>query len=204
MMMDQSSLRKTGILDEAERLARLGGYDNFSFRDLAKAVGVKSASVHYHFPTKEALAEALVQRYSDRFLAKLDADLAAADIQPGDETKVKAIYRQAYKSALVNDGLMCLCVVFSAQIAVLPQTVAAQARRFLERNVHWLTQALEKTHAPQPQTAALKLVAKSEGAMLLARSLTDVQVDEQVGPTAIHERDKMAEIAARFDQIMDD
>ena len=31
---------------------RRGGFHGFSFRDLAADVGIKSASVHYHFPIK--------------------------------------------------------------------------------------------------------------------------------------------------------
>ena len=28
------------------------GYNGFSFRDVAAEVGIKSATIHYHFPTK--------------------------------------------------------------------------------------------------------------------------------------------------------
>ena len=38
----------------------------FSFRELAADVGVKSSSVHYHFPTKEALAAAVIRRWAER------------------------------------------------------------------------------------------------------------------------------------------
>lgn len=41
------------IMDAAERRMRIGGFNGFSFREIAADVGVKSSSVHYHFPTKE-------------------------------------------------------------------------------------------------------------------------------------------------------
>jgi TetR/AcrR family transcriptional repressor of nem operon len=52
------------IMDAAERRIRLGGFNGFSFREVAADVGVKSSSVHYHFPTKERLAAAVVHRYT--------------------------------------------------------------------------------------------------------------------------------------------
>jgi AcrR family transcriptional regulator len=52
------------LLDAAEKRIRKCGYNAVSFRDLAVDADIKSASVHYHFPRKEDLGLALVQRYS--------------------------------------------------------------------------------------------------------------------------------------------
>ncbi len=53
---------KTAIMDAAERRMQLGGFGGFSFREIAADVGIKSSSVHYHFPTKEDLAAAVIRR----------------------------------------------------------------------------------------------------------------------------------------------
>src|ERR1700721_2376760 len=55
----------TAIMDAAEARMRIGGFNGFSFRDIASDVGIKSSSVHYHFPTKENLAAAVIRRYTD-------------------------------------------------------------------------------------------------------------------------------------------
>ena len=52
---------KTAILDAAERRMQIGGFGGFSFREIAADVGIKSSSVHYHFPTKENLAAAVCE-----------------------------------------------------------------------------------------------------------------------------------------------
>ena len=49
------------IIDLAERLVRVRGYNGFSYRDLAEQIGIKTASIHYHFPTKADLGEAMVE-----------------------------------------------------------------------------------------------------------------------------------------------
>ena len=57
------------ILDVAERLVQLRGFNGFSYADVAEELGISKASLHYHFAGK---AEALIERYASRFTASLD------------------------------------------------------------------------------------------------------------------------------------
>jgi TetR/AcrR family transcriptional regulator, transcriptional repressor for nem operon len=56
---------KVAIMDAAERRMQTGGFNGFSFRDVAADIGIKSSSVHYHFPKKEDLAAAIIRRCSE-------------------------------------------------------------------------------------------------------------------------------------------
>ena len=78
--MEPMATRATEILDAAEGFARQTGYNGFSFRDIAAEIGIKSASVHYHFPTKGDLGAALARRYAERFFERLGlaSDIATA------------------------------------------------------------------------------------------------------------------------------
>ena len=67
---------KTAILDAAERRIQAGGFGGFSFREIAEDVGIKSSSVHYHFPTKEDLAAEVVRRWADRTSENIDREFA--------------------------------------------------------------------------------------------------------------------------------
>ena len=64
--------RANTILDIAERRMRQTGYNAVSYRDIASEIGIKSASLHYHFPKKEDLGIALVERYSKNFFSALN------------------------------------------------------------------------------------------------------------------------------------
>src|SRR5690348_18159211 len=66
---------KTAIMDAAEQRMQLGGFGGFSFREIAADVGVKSSSVHYHFPTKEDLAAAVIRRWAEETSKHLDEEL---------------------------------------------------------------------------------------------------------------------------------
>ena len=67
----QSVNQRNNILDVAERRMRMSGYNAVSFRDIAGEIGIKSASLHYHFPKKADLGLALVERYSDNLRSAL-------------------------------------------------------------------------------------------------------------------------------------
>lgn len=157
------------ILDVAEKAARLGGYHAFSFRDIAAEIGIKSASVHYHFPTKEALGAALAQRYTERFLEGLGDPTAAP---PSDRLND---YTNAYAKALKTDGLMCLCGMFGAEVQKLPEEVARQTREFFLRNLRWLEAVFMSTGIDDAsaQQSATRMIATLEGALILARTLED-------------------------------
>ena len=60
---------RNALLVAAEEAARARGIDGFSYADLAETVGIRKASIHYHFPTKDALADAVMRRYADTLAA---------------------------------------------------------------------------------------------------------------------------------------
>ena len=108
------------LMDLAEAHIRHRGYGGFSFRELAAEIGIKSASVHHHFPTKAAMAAAVARRYGDRFLAAVAA-------QPNERTEdAIAAYRSAFREALDRDGQMCLCGVLGAEAGALSPDVAGK------------------------------------------------------------------------------
>ncbi len=161
------------IIDAAERRIRQAGYNGFSFREIAQDVGIKSASVHHHFPTKPALGAAVARRYAERVEAAVAAE------QQAGQTAADA-WRNVFRNALLRDGRMCLCGMLGAEADGIPDEVAAEARRFFERGVESLTRAGDAAgqEAASPE-AALRIMATLEGAMLLARTLRNHAIFDQ-------------------------
>ena len=62
---------KEQLLHEAEKLLRTRGYAAFSYGHLSEIIGIRKASIHYHFRTKEALGATLI----DAYLVKFKEDL---------------------------------------------------------------------------------------------------------------------------------
>ena len=169
---------KTQLLDAAAGLAQTRGYNGFSFHDLSAQVGIKTASIHYHFPTKAMLVESLVHRYIDNFF---DA-LGQADVGPPEACLER--YVGLFRRSL-GEGRMCLCGMMGAEIGDLPASVAGAVRSFFDANLDWLTHVYERMGARQAATRAQLLLATLEGAMMMARVSQDAAGFDSVARAAI-------------------
>lgn len=153
------------LLQAAERRLRLGGYNGFSFRDLARDVGLTNAGVHHHFPSKADLVARLTDVYADRFVSALDG--AAAQDRP---RRLRALFSDSLRA----EGRMCLCGLLAAESGALPEPVVAATRRFFRELTESLTPAFsDRAH---PSQAALALLARLEGALLLAVVMRDPEL----------------------------
>jgi len=163
------------ILDVAERLVQTRGFNAVSYADIAVALRVTKATLHYHFPTKAKLGERLIERYETAFLAALDTIDATCHDAGAKLTAYVAIYAD-----VLDNNRMCLCGMLAADHATLPKAMKDGVRRFFDANDTWLTGVLargrasgELAFAGTPIEAARFLVSVLEGAMLIARSQGD-------------------------------
>ena len=151
------------ILDLAERAMRLRGYHAVSFRDIADELGIKSASIHYHFRHKEDLGAALVERYADRVHSYVGT--------PGALEWPEAVARfgEVYNRALNEEDLQCLCGMLAAKVAA-----------FFMANLEWLKASIPDGVGDK-DLLAQRVQAELQGAMTLAASLRRPEiVDETV------------------------
>src|SRR3954468_14512002 len=164
------------ILDVAERLVQSRGFNAFSYADVAAELNVTKASLHYHFPGKAELGEALIARYAQRFG---DA-LRAIDARAGDAPARLAAYARIYGDVL-RDRRMCLCGMLAADYETLPAPMQAAVIHFFDENLAWLAGVVEQgeregTLRPSGSAdeAAQALLGGLEGALLVARPYGDV------------------------------
>src|SRR4051794_18273086 len=129
---------REAVMAAARATVQAHGYNALSFRELAKEVGIKSASVHYHFPTKGDLGAALARRYREDGATYLEALLS-------DAKSPKWIfdrYIEIFRAALTQDNRMWLCGIMSAETDDLPDQVRTEVDAFARMNVAWLSRAL--------------------------------------------------------------
>ncbi|NJM33098.1 MAG: TetR/AcrR family transcriptional regulator [Limnobacter sp.] len=157
------------IFASAEAQARAGGYNAFSFREIAKDIGIKSASIHYHFPTKEDLAIALAHRYTRRFQEQLEQ----IPIELDATASIKR-YVDLFRASLTIDKKMCLCAVWAAEVDDLPHGVRKATQAFFNMNLAWLAARLEKI--PDSKWNAAHVLATLEGSMLLAKTFDSIEL----------------------------
>jgi TetR/AcrR family transcriptional repressor of nem operon len=134
------------------------------------------AALHYHFPGKAELGRALIERYTERFLAAL------ADIDeriPEAPAKLDA-YAGLYADVLRGQR-MCLCGMLAAEYQTLPDPMRAAVIAFIDANEAWVEKVLADGRragtiaaAGPPADAARLIVSGLEGAMLVARPYGDI------------------------------
>jgi TetR/AcrR family transcriptional regulator, transcriptional repressor for nem operon len=164
------------ILDVAERLVQSRGFNGFSYADVASELGVTKASLHYHFPGKAELGEALIRRYAARFAQAL----AEIDSGGGDAAAKLEAYAGIYGDVL-RDRRMCLCGMLAAEYDTLPAPMRDAIIGFFDENEAWLSVVLEEGQDEgalqlhgSPSAAAQTIVSGLEGALLIARPYGDV------------------------------
>ncbi|MFC5471276.1 TetR/AcrR family transcriptional regulator [Cohnella suwonensis] len=180
--MNKKSQTAQAILDTAESIVQESGFNGFSYAHIADKVGIRTASIHYHFPNKEDLAVALIERYTDKFVAasaRIDAESPNA---PERLRKFIAMYRDP-----VLEYRTCLGVMFSSDASTLSEKAQEQLTGFISATLSWLEQVLSLGRSEgtlrfegDAETQAHIFLASLQGAQLLARSFRDIRRFDQI------------------------
>jgi TetR/AcrR family transcriptional regulator, transcriptional repressor for nem operon len=170
---------KERIMAAARLTVQDRGYSGLNFRELAKDVGIKSASIHYYFASKGELGGALANRYTSDFAQYLDGLLGN-----GLDTRTcLARYTDVFGNTLRNDNRMCLAGIMAAEHKELPEEVRAEVVKFGDMSVAWIARVLALScegDANVHERKARAIFAAVEGAQLVARSRGDVSVYDDI------------------------
>ena len=170
------------ILKTATRLVQVHGFSAFSYADVAAELGIRKASIHHHFPTKDDLGLALVRQYQAGFAAAL------MEIDRKNDARDKLLaYVRLYDDVLAQGNRMCLCGMLAADSSQLPERTRLALQEFFDSNIAWIASVLaagKKTKRLRfdgsPDAMAWTILTTLEGAMLLARPYADAKRFRQV------------------------
>lgn len=164
---------RTAILDLTEELVRSRSFNAFSYQDIADRIGIRKASIHYHFASKEDLGVALVERLRRQAIAWASAQVEcnATPLEKFDA------YLAFQAESLRRDGMICPQGILGAEYNALPARVKESYLEFLEQIQTWLAAVLRKgqeqgvfsTDAPPEDQAAL-IQSATQGALQLSRA----------------------------------
>lgn len=160
------------ILKTAGHLLQTRGFNGFSYAHIAEALDIKTAAVHYHFPSKTDLGLALLEKYRGRYQRWM-TDAAG---QP--PWIVLEGFFSIYAHFLKDGMKACPCGVLQAELMAIPDEMQAATRAMTKEVVGWLAGVLEEGRGKghfkfegEPQDKAFLVMATVQGALQVARSL---------------------------------
>lgn len=165
------------ILDCARTLIIAGGYNGFSYADIAEVVGIRKASIHHHFPSKLDLVRTLVSRYREDARAGFVA-LERTAANPREQLRHYVAYWE--QCLLDRSAPFCICALLATELPALPPEIAVEVRAHFETLSAWLVSAFERGAAAgmlrladTPRAEAESFMATVHGGMLSARAFDD-------------------------------
>ncbi|MFK4073736.1 TetR/AcrR family transcriptional regulator [Ectopseudomonas khazarica] len=176
-MSAELSPRAAEIVSYTRLLLEKGGYNSFSYADIAAQVNIRKASIHHHFPSKADLVRAVVVQY------RTEAREGLAMIESKLETPLEMLRAYVgYWAECIRSGSssFCICALLAAEIPTMPEVIAKEVRGHFEDLSTWLTSVLESGASQglvhlraSPIVEARTFMASVHGAMLAARSFGD-------------------------------
>lgn len=178
--MTKPSTTSEDILACARALIVAGGYNGFSYADIADVVGIRKASIHHHFPNKVDLVKALVVQHRQRTEDGL-ANLQRAIPEPLAQLRAYAKYWEQCTTDL--SAPFCVCALLAGELPVLPEEVGSEVRSYFRFLSGWMASVLESGMAQgtmhlasAPGIEAEVFMATVHGAMLSARAYGDTAI----------------------------
>lgn len=168
---------QSAILDAAQAMVQQRGYNAFSYHDLEREVGIKTASIHYYFPTKGDLGKALMQRYAEHVRERL-SDITAKTRDPRRKLRLVA---DLFSDAMCGDARnLCMGCMLASDLMTLPNELQKEVRAFFTELEMWVAQVLEAGRAEgtlcftgPADRLARTFIASLEGALITGRALGD-------------------------------
>jgi AcrR family transcriptional regulator len=161
-------------MDLAESLIQDKGFNGFSYAHIATELGVKNAAIHYHFPTKEDLICAVVQRYRDRFQLWIN-NARVKDLSPQDKLNW---FFDIYASLRADHDKVCLAGSLETEFNSLPDGLRQQTEALTSELLAWLGSTLDEGRNAgifqfngAPADKAALILSSLQGALQMARAL---------------------------------
>ncbi len=161
-------------MDLAESFLQDKGFNGFSYAHIAAELNVKNAAIHYHFPSKEALVGAVIQRYRDRFQLWIN-NSRVKNLSP--EEKLDWFF-SIYTEARTDNGKVCLAGSLETEFNSLPTSLREQTEALTRELLAWLQATLQEGRQAgvfrfggDPAGKAALILSSLQGALQMARAL---------------------------------
>ena len=172
--MVRNANTKRAIMDLAENFIQERGFNGFSYAHIAKELDVANAAIHYHFPTKDELACAVIQRYRDRFQLWIN-NARVKDLSSREKLDW---FFSIYTNTRGDNGKVCLAGSLETEFNSLPGPLREQTEALTRELLGWLQAILDEGREAgvfhfggDASSKAALILSSLQGALQMARAL---------------------------------
>ncbi len=155
------------IIDTADMFIRDRGYNAFSFNDISKTIGIKSASIHYHFPTKSDLGVSVIKEHIRKF------DILKNELA-GKSPKKKLEGFFSIYSQIKSEDKVCLVGSLATDFNTIDENVKEQLILFSDQILDWVTEILKEGKGMH--VFNFQMPARTKAIMIISNMLAIVQL----------------------------
>lgn len=160
------------ILRLGEGLMRTQGFNAFSYYHLADALKLRPAAVHYHFPTKDALALSVINRSRETFSAFTENSAHEPDLQ-----KRLILFVHTFSADAAEDRI-CMVGATGADFNSFSEETRAAVQLLVTEILAWLGALLRDGRTAgvfnfdgTPRTRAMLVATNLAASLHMARIL---------------------------------
>jgi TetR/AcrR family transcriptional regulator, transcriptional repressor for nem operon len=158
------------IVECALLLLKQRGYSGWSYDHIAKKLGIRKASIHYYFPTKEDLIDKALDQYIDSFFQTLENKTQHLK---SCREKLKGLFA-IYKKTSDSKDEICLCTMMASDFFTLSDRIKLRLEKFYARLREWISSQIAKEgKSGDPQKKADLVVNVLQGLMVTSKVLDD-------------------------------
>lgn len=177
------------IIRRTNELLATGGYNSFSYADIAELVNVRKASIHHHFPAKVDLVKATVGQHRRAMRQGLQSLQQSI---PDPYARLVAYSRYWADCVQESNPPICICALLAAELPTIPKEVAEEVMGHFHDLQAWIELTMEEGAAKgvmrlveTPSAEAAMFMASIHGAMLSARATGNALLFWQIAKLSI-------------------
>ena len=151
---------KEQMITNATKAVQDGGVNSITMRTLGNSVGIKSASVMYHFNNKDGLINEMITSYHQNFFNHLTYIDSTYDNPIDKLNQLVDVFID-----VLNEDKFCLCGVLAMQNSYLNEDAKEKTNRFFLSLEKWVENVLKEGKIDTNLT--MVIIASLEGALLI-------------------------------------
>ncbi|MBB63899.1 MAG: hypothetical protein CMO81_02425 [Waddliaceae bacterium] len=161
------------ILDLAIELTQKHGDLGWSYEDISEKIGIRKASIHYHFPKKEQLILEATRLYIIRATKKIEESL----IEKKNVKEKLISFSDCYRSVFCQKDKLCLCIAISQNYSAKDSALLKLVEDFFQHIHHLLYVLLSEGQTSEevnkkikPKNMATMILALFQGLLILGEN----------------------------------